>query len=231
MRFLVVTSCTDKKVVEVPDQLTLTDFRDPARLAQRERSLAQYSHPAANMYIGPGHMHVMAGVRQLRKRFGSDTVDLKIVSAGYGLLAEERPIVPYNATFQHMGKREALAWARQLGLAYGVREAIRDFPLVIFLLGSDYLQAIEPPVLPVCGQRLVFFAKPAESRRLLVPGVTMVSAGRSQATTYGAGLVALKGRMFALLAASLVDKGDALFEAVCRDDTPTTLEKAMLSAR
>jgi hypothetical protein len=35
---------------------------------------------------------------------------------------------------------------------------MHDFPLVVFLLGARYLKAIEPPVGPAHGQRLLFFA-------------------------------------------------------------------------
>jgi hypothetical protein len=229
---LVVTSCTGSKAVSCAAPLTLDDFREPARLARREHDLAlqEVVRPAAEMYTGRQHLHVLDGVRTLRQRFGQTSVALGILSAGYGLLAESRPIAPYDASFNDMTRSEARAWARQLQVPEMTRGAMHGFPLVVFLLGSRYLDAIEPPIPPEAGQRIVYFAKPGEMARLLQHGVTVVHAGKPQATVYGEGLVALKGWMFALLARSLTRSGDALLDALCADDTAATIEQALRAA-
>ena len=227
MRTLVITSCTGEKAVTCDRQLILDDFRDPTRLRRREIELSPLRRPAAEMYTGQQHVHLMKGVRRLRKRYGFDTVMVRIVSAGYGLVAENRLIAPYNASFNDMTRREARAWARQLGIARDVRDAAVGFRLAIFLLGDRYLDAIEPPPSPAAGQRLVFLARPAKERGLRPPGVTVVPAGRTEATTYGAGLVALKGRMFDFFAQALVTEGRSLWEAVCRDDSAASFQRAL----
>jgi len=50
-RLLVISSCTGDKAVKVP-ALTLDDFADPDRLAQREQELASVRRPAGAMYTG-----------------------------------------------------------------------------------------------------------------------------------------------------------------------------------
>jgi hypothetical protein len=62
-------------------------------------------------------------------------------------------------------------------VASGVRAALEDVELAIFLLGSRYLDAIGPPIAARDRQRLVFLAKPSESLRLAGPGVLIVPAG------------------------------------------------------
>ncbi|MGE5572793.1 MAG: hypothetical protein ACM3ZU_07220, partial [Bacteroidota bacterium] len=63
-----------------------------------------------------------------RKRFGRESVAVAIVSAGYGLVAEDQLLVPYEATFNEMGRREALARSRHLGIARNARAAAKAFP-------------------------------------------------------------------------------------------------------
>lgn len=219
MRLLVITSCTGEKAVDHDRRLTLADFRSPEQLPQRERELTPWMCPAGELYTGDQHVKLMNGVRLLRRRFGPQVVTVQIISAGYGLVPEERPLAPYEATFNTMRRREATAWAQHLNVASDVRQAIRGFPLVFFLLGAHYLKAVKPPIIPEPGQRLIFLAKPDLLADLSCPGVTVVPAGRAEASRYGSGLVALKGRLFELFALGLSRQGDALWNRVCADET------------
>lgn len=227
-RILVVTSCTGRKRDEgCARPLELDDFKNPRRLAERETELARWRLPAGEMYAGRQHTHTVAGVGALRRRFGDGSVDLVIVSAGYGLLGEGTPIVPYNLTFSAMSSRQAVAWADHLGVAGAVRKACGQIPLVIFLLGARYLEAIRPPVEAGVGQRLVFLARPAETDRLSGDGAVVVPAGAREASRYGDGLVALKGKMFRLFASGVARAGDGLLAEVMEDSTPGSFIRAM----
>ncbi|MGE5551822.1 MAG: DUF6884 domain-containing protein [Bacteroidota bacterium] len=219
MRLLLITSCTKKKAADHPRRLTLDDFRDPGRLAEREREMAGCMLPAGRMYAGPQHVGAMRGVALLRQRFGREAVAVKILSAGYGLIDEGRLIAPYEATFKGMAAREAAAWAGFLNVAAETRAALRGFPLAVFLLGDKYLRAIEPPLEPEPGQRLIFLAKPGEAGALTRPGVTVVPAGKAEAGRYGAGLVFLKGRMFELFARGLAQEGEGVWRRLLGDGT------------
>jgi len=147
--------------------------------------------------------------------------------AAAGLLREDSPIVPYDVTFRTMSRGNIRAWARHLGVAAAVREACAGYHLVVFLLGSQYLDAVEPPLAAGGAQRFVFLARPAETTRLAGPGVTIVPAGAREATAYGEGLVALKGKMFRLFALGLARSDGALLEDVLRNDTPASFVRAM----
>ena len=223
-QLLVISSCTGDKALKVP-ALTLDDFADSDRLAQREHELASVRRPAGAMYTGKQHVYLMCGVRRLRQAFGHDFVDLRILSAGYGLISEDRPICPYDLTFNDMGKPQARAWARHLGVPSDVRAALGEVEVAIFLLGSKYLDAIDPPIAARDGQRLVFLAKPSESSRLARAGVVIVPAG-SSATKYGAGLIALKGKMFELFALALARRPELLGE-IKADPSPATFLNAL----
>jgi hypothetical protein len=208
--------------------LTLADFADRERLSIREAALRSLARPAVEMYTGQQHVLLMQGVQHLRTRFGTDAVKVRIVSAGYGLIDESRLIVPYEATFKGMRRQQALAWAAHLGIAKAVRDAISSWRLVIVMLGDDYLRVIEPPLKATSDQRLVFLAKPAWTGRL--GSAVVVPAGKSEASEFGAGLVALKGRMFELFASALV-ADPALFDAVLHDSSNTAFLSALRTSR
>jgi len=223
-RLLVISSCTGDKAVKAP-ALTREDFADRARLAQREHELARVRRPAAEMYTGWQHRYLMDGINTLRDEFGHDFVDVQIVSAGYGLIKADRLICPYDVTFNDMSKTKAREWARHLGVHSNVRTALEDVEVAIFLLGSRYLDAIDVPIAARNGQRLIFLAKPSESKRLAGAGVVIVPAGKSE-TKYGAGLVALKGKMFERFAKALACRRELLDE-IKADDSPATFLKAL----
>ena len=203
----------------------------PVRLRTRERELASLSRPAVEMYTGRQHAALMAGVERLRTRVGFDAVTLQVVSAGYGLIEEARVIVPYDVTFSGMRSSQACDWARELHIPGDIRAAVRRFPLVIFLLGDRYLRAIEPPLIPASGQRLVFLAKPSDERRLRQSHVTLVPAGEPARRRYGTTMIALKGEMFDLFARGFVEGGASQWESICSDDTAATFTRVMDAGR
>jgi hypothetical protein len=165
MRLLVVSACTNKKIVSHEQQLTLADFEDPERLREEERELAPYLRPASQMYTGQHHLKLMAGVRNIRRTFGEPAIRLLIISAGYGLVDENRLVGPHDVTFQGMDKSRIRARAGRLHIPEAVREAIKDWPLVIFLLGEKYLESIVPPLPTEAGRGL--FSSPRRRMRLL----------------------------------------------------------------
>jgi hypothetical protein len=220
MRLLVIGSCTgEKDTGDCDDVLTEADFDDPSFLSRREAELAPYSLPAGKLYTGKQHLYMMNGISRLRSRFGAPACSLKVISAGYGLVDEEQPIVPYNATSQRKRSKWILDRSRRLGIPEAVRTAIRSFDCVMFLLGKEYLMSIELPLHPSLGQRFVFFT--SNIRLPFDRASTIVPAGRAE-TRFGAVILALKGKMFGHFASGLCRHPDRWSE-VCSDETPQTV--------
>jgi hypothetical protein len=216
---LVITSCTGEKATVGDPGLQLADFQDPERLQRAEDILRGLMRPAGLMYTGRQHVCAMNGVRLLRGTLGADAVKTCILSAGYGVVDEDRLIAPYDVTFSGMPRSEARRWARQIGAADGIRTRLPGHDLVIVLLGSSYLDAVNPPLPMVNGQRVVYFAKAAERGRLTRTGGVLVLAGARESTQYGMGLIGLKGRMLELFAQAVAREGQPVVEAVCSDST------------
>ena len=120
MKILVISSCTSKKL--------------------------NHNAPAAKMYTGQQHTLLMDGVNQVRTRYGQSSLDVAIISAEYGLLNENDVIAPYNVTFQGMKKAEILEKSRRLQLRERVAALIARYDVVFFLLGKEYVQALQLPL-------------------------------------------------------------------------------------
>ena len=117
--------------------------------------------------------------------------------------------------------------AQKLGIPQALRQAIRNFEAVIFLLGKEYLLSTQPPVAPSATQRLIFLAPNAKLP--FHPDATIVPAGLEE-TRFGAGLVALKGKMFELFAYGLCRRPEAWSE-VLTDPTAETFLRLVEAGR
>ncbi len=119
MKILVISSCTSKKL--------------------------SYSAPAAQMYTGGQHRYLMEGLEQVRGDYGRQTIDLAIISARYGLLAESDVICPYDDTFSGLTKRQILERSNSLQIHEKTEALIARYDLVFFLLGKEYVWSLRLP--------------------------------------------------------------------------------------
>lgn len=197
-RLLIVTSCTGEKKYKPENQLTLKDFEDRKRLAKGEKKLAKSMCTAGEMYTGMQHLRLMEGVNLLRQSLGKEAVDLNIISAGYGLIPEDRAIAPYEVTFNGMKEHEVDAWSKYLGIHTAFEKAVREHDLVFLLLGETYLRSLALPVATRPDQTFIFLA--SQSSRKWIKGLEAktytLGLANADAKKYGYGLVGLKGFLF-----------------------------------
>jgi hypothetical protein len=225
VKILVVSFSTRVKTLHLP-QTIAHDTNHQRRIAAGESSrFSGYLLPAAQMYTGSHHKSVMAGVGQVRRMLGSGAASVIFLSPVYGTVGERELIAPYSEHFD-----QKVLWiinrARKLDIPTRIRAGIRGWPLVIFLLHRRVLRAIEPPLEPEPGQRLVFLTA-EESRGLLAHrGVTVVPVTPSDSGLFGARGAALKGRLFEFYAATLSGEGEKLWKRTLQDDLPTTFMSA-----
>lgn len=214
-RVLVVTSCTGEKRYKPENQLTLEDFKEKARLEQREVQLAQFACSAGQMYTGQQHLRVMEGVQLLRQSFGRETVDVMILSAGYGVIPEDKNIRPYEVTFNTMKGYQIDEWAKCLEIRQVLERVIVSYDLVFMLLGENYLRATfgSPQSGSLClpvetsnNQTFIFLAssKSAIYIQNKKPKTYVLPLSNADAKHYRYGLVGLKGFLFKRFAECVV---------------------------
>ena len=212
MRIRVITSCTGEKSVSSPDRLTLDDFHQgPAQVRSRETSLGDLLTPAEDLYTGLQQQRLMRGVRAARKVPGIE-VDLRILSAGYGLVSADQKLAPYQATFIGMARKEADAWAQVLGIPAAIRAALAEpCDLCLVLLGNDYLRACAlDEQIQVGGPTLFLCGKDAALRLPRIPNLHPVVLSNAEATTFSCGLVGLKGEVAARVLQNLANNPELL---------------------
>lgn len=219
VRTLVITSCTGEKKVKPKNKLVKEDFLNPVRLREREQELSDFSMPAVTMYTGKQHLRLMEGINMLRKHFGKEIIDLGIVSAGYGLIPEDKPIVPYEVTFNTMKNSEIIEWAGFLNIHNDLKVLIKNYDLIFFLLGDKYLRALGLPLKDINNsQRLIFLA--SKTSKKLIPSkhpYYFLKAGQEDASSFSYGLVGLKGYLFKLFAQEVIREGRQLFDRIYND--------------
>lgn len=196
MRIVVLTSCTGEKAVHHPGALLLDDFRrGPGHVARRERELGDLLRPAGALYTGRQHQLLLQGVRALRE--AGDEVELHVLSAGYGVVPEDRLLAPYDATFTGMRRAELRDWARQLGVPGDARRVLsRPSDLALVLLGDPYLRAVQPGPDLVPGGPTLFLCGAGAARTLPDhPRVRPVVHALADTRRFSCGLVGLKGEI------------------------------------
>lgn len=225
MRTLVITSCTGQKKVSPENLLLQDDFLDIEHLRVREKELVEFEYSAGEMYTGMQHLRLMEGMEKLREHFSEYIVDLDIVSAGYGLINESERIVPYEVTFNSMKSSELVEWSKKLKIHQDLQMRIRDYDLVIFLLGDKYLRALQLPFREVDSEKRLVFLAGRSSRKLIPdePPYYFIEVGQDDAKSFSYGLVGLKGYLFKLLVEDFVNKDQIMFDRIY-DQPPYIME-------
>jgi len=222
IRILVITSCTGEKRSHPENQLTLADFQSKTRLRMREVELADFACPASEMYTGQQHLRTMEGVTLLRQSFFK--VDVMILSAGYGLIPEDKEIVPYEVSFSGMSKSQIDTWGITLGVHSALERVITNYDLVFFLLGEHYLRSLRLPVVSHPQQTLIFLTSKAGARYVqgLEAKTFILPLSTADAKRHRYGLVGLKGFLFKWLAESVIKNPQFLKKIY---DNPSDLQK------
>jgi hypothetical protein len=214
MKILVITSCTGEKAISSPDDLTRTDFEQGAtHIAQRERALAASLLPAQQMYTGQQHIRLMHGVEASRDNTEL-TVEVNILSAGYGLVHGDLSILPYEVTFTGMPKRELKSWATKLDVPRQIQQKLAEpYDLGIILLGDNYLSACQLNEQVVLGGPTVLFCGSVAAKRLpTLKQLQVITLNNKEAKEFKCGIIGLKGELAGRLLRQLAEKGQPFIQ-------------------
>ena len=190
-RVLVVTNCTSSKAVDVNEVqrvLARHSLRMPSfdlELEDRYRQvLSAFIKPAGEMY-GGSFRAIKNLVDELR-RVGK-SVDLYIISARYGLIREDQPIIPYEASLKGKDRDWVRDWSRKLGVEERLMRVINEgnYDSIIIALPREYAYAIEGVI-----NRLIN----DERAVLIIPKSVVKSVGKASATLIIAGSLSARLR-------------------------------------
>jgi hypothetical protein len=166
--------------------------------------LEAFAVEARELYLGRQHRQMVRAVDALRHARPGFRVKLAIVSAGYGLLAEHDPVIPYEAALG--GSRRAQAErGRQLGLPGAVRQLAEISDCTVFALSAAYLAACG---LPDPTLEAVYLAG-ASTEAL---GCATISSGRREARDLGRSEREVRGYVLSLLLEDIARRGMATLQ-------------------
>ena len=212
MTHLIITSCTGEKVVESDRQLTREDFaKSAAHVAEREKELKDSLRTAGEIYSGEQHVRLMRGVSAMRSALeaGPSPIELHILSAGYGLIPENRVVAPYEITFATMKSKELRDWADSLQVPEDFRKTVaKPYDFGLILLGDNYLMACALDSSVKFGGPTLLFCGTGMAKKLpTLANVRVVPVSNPEAKRFSCGLVGLKGELAARALAGV--KADA----------------------
>ncbi len=207
VKICILSSCTDKKLYCPPNQLTRDDFQwiHDRRFIQEEAKLEAFRTPASKLYRGDQHKRLLQGIEEYKRNNPAHTIDLWILSAGYGLIPGKREIVPYHCTFRGMKPHEISSWSRFLNIPQTIRQLFTSrYDLLIVLLGEDYLRALELGIDTRFCSPVIFLASQSSSKHIHASGnFRVLELSINDTTRFACGMVGLKGevgkRLFAFL--------------------------------
>jgi len=148
MRVFVLTSCVGtKKYSEEDVKHVLEKHNLPMPRCDLENEekyrlvLKNFILPASQMYQGS-----FESIRDMVCRYRSkgDRVELKIISARYGLIDEEASIIPYDCTFRHLGLNKIRSQGEKLMIYEDLLKFLKsdEFYESVVVLGKDYLLTV-----------------------------------------------------------------------------------------
>ena len=193
MKTLIVTSCTAKKM-NIPGY-------------------------AGVFYQGLQHHYVSHGVRDMRDTYGMFGIGLYIISAKYGLLKELDMVAPYNTTFNSMTNKEILSTARDLKIHDDMSQTAQEWDLIIYLLGKQYVQALELPL--SCNNHTTHVFLLGSMYKDMIPdqpNYYFIDAGSTLAKELGVQNIALKGYIIKRLGEHIKEaKNQVLLPAIMQN--------------
>jgi hypothetical protein len=214
MHTLVISPCSAKKRGDVPDPARAADLAEPGRRRLAEARLAAFACPAIEMYTGRHHRLVVDGVRAVWERWGTQVLDLAILSGGYGLLPANQVIIPYDVTFDEFEDAEFAAWVARLEIPQRAAALVRKYDLVLYLLSDRYLAALDLPLdVPGSVQQIVLTGQESLDQ---VPRTAnlhpIVAAGTVAARRWHVKAPHVRGFLFQRLCTQVVRHGPAVLE-------------------
>lgn len=225
MKIKIITSCTGEKAVSSERELKRSDFQQGIdHVVALEQASADTLRDAGEMYTGKQHLCLMHGVKASRENNELD-IEVGILSAGYGLISEDRAIMPYEVTFAGMHKKEIKEWSGFLNIPQQVRQSLQEpYDLGVILLGDNYLEACQlDETLSLGGPTIVFCGTVIARKLPALRNLKVITLNNAEAKQYACGIIWLKGELTGRLLRKIAATGPEFAQLFFASESPLTL--------
>ncbi|MFX1606668.1 MAG: hypothetical protein ACFFDD_12270 [Promethearchaeota archaeon] len=200
MRVLVVGSCGKKKSYDSPKQPTCKDIDEEHDLNYWKQQFSSHCVQARDMYTGPQSRELVKAVDLLRT-IPDISVQLVIISAGFGILNEEDLVPPYDCSFTTMRMPELRRQAEKLQIQDSIKNLLKNrFDLIYLALGKRYLLALGRDVVSTLETPTIVFHNQSTDYLIQIPceAETVKSFSKREYKIHG--VVGFKGDLLRILA-------------------------------
>jgi len=217
MKIRILSSCTGEKRYSPANKLTQVDFEQlhTTEFPIIEKRIEVYRTIAEELYIGQQHLRLMEGVRHFRKIFGDESVELWILSAGYGIIPGNKIIVPYECTFKGLQSANFRKWVYKLHIPNKAQEFFSKQSDVCFvLLGDLYLKALFLDAFTEFTSPTIFLASKLSQKRIKGIGrLNVLPLSNKEAKQFSCGLIGLKGELCKRFLWLLTKHGNSIIDS------------------
>lgn len=219
---LVISSCNgDRKYY--PENIALAKDLDDIQSRQyKENELKDYKIKAHEMFISVQNKMILEGLNYINKN--QSDIDICYLSSGYGLLNYNDYVIPYDINLSAMSMSELDKRSDFLRIHEEVYYKAKNYDLVIFMLGYEYLRTLKLPLKLEAKTKQIFFISPSDEK--VLPdnnNIYLVKTGNEEASKYNITPSELKGFIFKNLC--LESQHENVFSKIY--DNPLYIEQLM----
>ena len=202
LKVLVLTSCAGEKKFNPPNSALVKDLDDLELRQKKDAELGNYKTTAREMFISSQNKMIMEGLSYLPAQETVKT-DIAFITSGYGYLNEDDEVIPYDVNFSAMTMHELDNRTEILKLHEETFYHAKNYDIVLFLLGYEYLRALKLPLPLPAETRQIFFISPSDEKVLPdQSNICVVLTGVEEAAKFSIKPAELKGYFFKQLCLS-----------------------------
>jgi hypothetical protein len=213
VKVLVLTSCAGEKKFNPPNIALVKDLDNLVFRNKKEAELENYKAKAKEMFISSQNKMIMEGLGYVPASANAQ-IDIAYISSGYGFINSDDEIIPYNVNFSAMTMHELDDRAKMLKIHEETYYTAKNYDIILFLLGYEYLRTLRLPLPLSDTTRQIFFISPSDEK-VLPPDneIFVVLTGVEEAAKFEVTPAELKGYFFKQLCL-LTKEDDSLFEKI-----------------
>jgi len=212
LKILIISSCAGEKKYSPANKALSADLDDFHLRQIKEKELETYKIPAKEMFLSSHNLKILEGIK-LIKDIPNIKIDLSFVSSGYGFINSDDFVIPYEINLPIMTKTELDKRADFLKIHEEAYYKARNYDLVFFSMGYEYLRTLKLPLQFSDDVKQIFFTSPNNEKFIPKDKNTFVFVlGNEELSTLKIQANELRGFIFKLLCKSIFEDNNIIFE-------------------
>ncbi len=215
LKVLVLTSCNGERKYNPENIARTKDLDDIQSRNKKEEELKDYKINAIDMFISTQNKIIVDSIIYLDK--SQSIIDLCYVSSGYGLLNYNDPVIPYDVNLSALSMNDLDKRSDFLRVHEEVYYKAKNYDLVFFLLGYEYLRFLKLPLDLGENTKKIFFISPSDEK--VLPEnyqMEIVKTGNEEASKFDITPSELKGFIFKCIC--LESQKETVFKNILEKD-------------